>query len=176
MPWTSSPDTPPEDKKEDYELDFWSGTLPIRTVCDYPIADKNLKNGIKIPDHIMDFYNRESNIRSLKKRFKDICPNCFEILERFEHDLKLNNYFVGVSLGKLTINSFRANIKSVLVGRKDFFSQIIRIEFIASIEQIFFACLSTLNAVESNSMHLFNPCLELLLHLCGEKQINKNDK
>jgi len=54
-------DNPPEDKKEDYELDFWSGTLPIRTVCDYPIADKNLKDGIKIPDHIIDFYEKRKN-------------------------------------------------------------------------------------------------------------------
>jgi len=43
----------------------------------------------------MDFYNREAKIRSIKKRFKDICPNCFEILQKFEHDLKLNNYSLG---------------------------------------------------------------------------------
>lgn len=54
-------DNPPEDKEEDYQLDFWSGSLPIRTICDYPVADEKLKDGLKIPDHVLDFYKKNKN-------------------------------------------------------------------------------------------------------------------
>lgn len=52
---------PPEDKKQDYELDFWSGTIPVKRVYEYPIADKKLKNNTKIPQHVMDFYKKHNN-------------------------------------------------------------------------------------------------------------------
>ena len=43
----------------------------------------------------MDLYNREARLQSIKRKFKLICPNCFKLLEEFEHDLRLNNYSVG---------------------------------------------------------------------------------
>lgn len=43
----------------------------------------------------MDFYKRESKILSLKRKFSKTCLNCFKLLEKFEHELKLNNYSVG---------------------------------------------------------------------------------
>ncbi|MFH1588901.1 MAG: KEOPS complex subunit Cgi121 [Candidatus Diapherotrites archaeon] len=87
---------------------------------------------------------------------------------------KLNeSFFLVFSFGKLTINSFRANIKSVLLSEKALFSQIINLKPVASPDQVMFASLSTVNSIQFNSMHLSNPSLELLLHLCGERQINK---
>jgi integrase len=43
----------------------------------------------------MDLYNRELKVLSVKRRFKAECQKCFEILENFEHALKLNNYSIG---------------------------------------------------------------------------------
>ncbi len=42
-----------------------------------------------------DHYNRKGRLSSIKGRFKEECPHCFEILERFEHTLKLNDYSIG---------------------------------------------------------------------------------
>ena len=49
-------DTPPEDEPEDYALDYWAGTIPVRTVYDYPVPDETLKEGIELPAHILEFY------------------------------------------------------------------------------------------------------------------------
>ena len=51
-------DTPPTDEPEDYDSGFWAGMLPVRTVVDYPIADKTLAADMAIPDHVLDFYQR----------------------------------------------------------------------------------------------------------------------
>lgn len=40
-------------------------------------------------------YNREARILSAKKKFKEDCPKCFELVEKFETQLKLNNYSIG---------------------------------------------------------------------------------
>jgi len=50
--------SPPEDKKEDYNLDYWSGIIPVKTVCEYPVPDRKLKEGIEIPAHVLDFYEK----------------------------------------------------------------------------------------------------------------------
>ncbi|MEM5844131.1 MAG: site-specific integrase [Candidatus Aenigmatarchaeota archaeon] len=42
-----------------------------------------------------DLYNREAKILSIKQKFKDLCPECFNVVEKFEHTLKLNNYSTG---------------------------------------------------------------------------------
>lgn len=50
--------TPPADEPEDYATGFWAGTLPVRTVVDYPIADEALDKDVPIPDHVLDFYQK----------------------------------------------------------------------------------------------------------------------
>lgn len=42
-----------------------------------------------------DLYNIERRILSAKEKFKANCENCFALLEKFKHDLKLNNYSLG---------------------------------------------------------------------------------
>ncbi|MEM5871950.1 MAG: phage integrase N-terminal SAM-like domain-containing protein, partial [Candidatus Aenigmatarchaeota archaeon] len=44
---------------------------------------------------MVDIYRRDLKIASIKQKFKDTCPNCYNILEEFERDLKLNNYSIG---------------------------------------------------------------------------------
>lgn len=51
-------DAPPVDNKEDYKLDYWSGSIPIKTICEYPENDEKLKDGIPIPPHVLDFYEK----------------------------------------------------------------------------------------------------------------------
>ncbi|MES9963186.1 MAG: pyridoxamine 5'-phosphate oxidase family protein [Candidatus Sedimenticola sp. 20ELBAFRAG] len=51
-------DTPPLDDPEDYALDFWAGTIPVRTVYEYPIPDEKMKKGVEIPEHVMAFYEK----------------------------------------------------------------------------------------------------------------------
>lgn len=50
--------TPPADEPGDYETDFWAGSIPVRTVCDYPIADQTLDSEMPIPDHVLAFYEK----------------------------------------------------------------------------------------------------------------------
>ena len=54
-------DTPPKDNVEDYKLDYWSGEFPIKTICEFPIPDKNIKDGVPIPQHVLDFYEKNKN-------------------------------------------------------------------------------------------------------------------
>ncbi|MBN2127385.1 MAG: hypothetical protein JW703_03255 [Candidatus Diapherotrites archaeon] len=87
---------------------------------------------------------------------------------------KLNkSFYCGLTQGIINNNSFKANIKSVLVSSESLFSQAVSIKAIASLNQIHFAALQTIQCIEFNSMHLSNPSLELLLNLTGVRQINK---
>ena len=43
----------------------------------------------------MDLYNRKARVLSIKKKFKEICLHCFQIVEKFEHELKIRNYSIG---------------------------------------------------------------------------------
>lgn len=49
------------DNKEDEKLDFWAGQIPIKTICEYPIPAENLKEGVEIPKHVLDFYEKRKN-------------------------------------------------------------------------------------------------------------------
>jgi len=49
-------DKPFKDDKKDLDLDFWAGTIPVKTVVDYPIPDEFVKNKSQFPKHIIDFY------------------------------------------------------------------------------------------------------------------------
>ena len=51
-------DSPPEDKKEDMDSDYWSGSIPIKTICEFPVNDEKLKEGFEIPQHVVDFYEK----------------------------------------------------------------------------------------------------------------------
>ncbi|HFC29941.1 MAG TPA: pyridoxamine 5'-phosphate oxidase family protein [Oceanospirillales bacterium] len=53
-------DTPPADKKDDLNLDFWTGTIPVKKVYDFPISDEFAKNKTKIPNHILDFVKEKN--------------------------------------------------------------------------------------------------------------------
>ena len=44
------------DEPEDYDLDVWAGIIPIKQVAEYPIADKGKPQEMKIPKHILDYY------------------------------------------------------------------------------------------------------------------------
>ena len=49
-------DTPPSDNKADLNLDYWAGTIPVKTSYGYPIADSYSNIDAEIPKHILDFY------------------------------------------------------------------------------------------------------------------------
>lgn len=49
------------DNKEDYELEFWSGEIPLKTICESIIPDDRLKDGIEIPKHVTDFYQKRKS-------------------------------------------------------------------------------------------------------------------
>jgi uncharacterized protein len=52
---------PFKDNKADYDLDFWAGEIPVKTIYEYPIPDEELKQGIEIPSHVLDFYNNRKD-------------------------------------------------------------------------------------------------------------------
>lgn len=52
---------PPEDEPEDYDLDYWAGTIPIQTIVGEPIDDPVLKPGITKPDYLKDFILNSSD-------------------------------------------------------------------------------------------------------------------
>lgn len=54
-------DTPLKDNKPDYALDYWSGIIPIKTICGQPIPDTRLKEGMETPQHVQDFYEKHKN-------------------------------------------------------------------------------------------------------------------
>lgn len=48
-------DTPPVDKEEDADLDYWRGMIPVKTVFGPPVTvDESNQQG-SIPDHILEF-------------------------------------------------------------------------------------------------------------------------
>ena len=44
------------DESEDYDLDIWAGLVPLKQVAEYPIADKGLPQTMKIPKHVLEYY------------------------------------------------------------------------------------------------------------------------
>jgi uncharacterized protein len=50
----------PKDDDEDYELDYWAGVLPVRTVTGPPEPDPLLRSDIEVPAHIAELAARGS--------------------------------------------------------------------------------------------------------------------
>ena len=48
-------DTPPADKEEDVDLDYWAGTIPVKTVFGPPVTVDESEKQSSIPDHILKF-------------------------------------------------------------------------------------------------------------------------
>jgi len=46
------------DEPEDYDLDIWAGLVPLKQVAKYPIADKGLPQEMKIPKHVLNYYQQ----------------------------------------------------------------------------------------------------------------------
>ncbi len=53
--------TPPADNKNDLNLDYWAGTIPVKKVYDFPIPDEFVNNKAEIPNQISDFIKRKNN-------------------------------------------------------------------------------------------------------------------
>jgi len=53
--------TPPIDNKNDLNLDYWAGTIPVKKVYDFPISDEFIKNKTEIPKHILDFVKEKNS-------------------------------------------------------------------------------------------------------------------
>jgi nitroimidazol reductase NimA-like FMN-containing flavoprotein (pyridoxamine 5'-phosphate oxidase superfamily) len=51
---------PPGDDKEDYDLDFWAGELPLSINYAKPINDPLLKDGIETPSYVNQFIERNN--------------------------------------------------------------------------------------------------------------------
>lgn len=45
------------DEPEDYDLDVWAGLVPLKQIAQYPVADTPLKEGVDIPEHVLNYYN-----------------------------------------------------------------------------------------------------------------------
>ena len=45
----------PKDDEEDYALDIWAGTIPIRQVVGAAENDPRLKPGVALPEHLQRF-------------------------------------------------------------------------------------------------------------------------
>jgi len=46
------------DETEDYDLDIWAGLVPLKQIAEYPISDDRLAQAIKIPQHVLDYYEQ----------------------------------------------------------------------------------------------------------------------
>ena len=44
------------DEPEDYELPIWAGIVPIKQIAEHPISDDRLLEGVKIPNHVLEYY------------------------------------------------------------------------------------------------------------------------
>ncbi len=53
--------TPSNENKNDFSLDYWAGEIPVKTVCEYPITDNQMKENSPVPKHILDFYEKRKN-------------------------------------------------------------------------------------------------------------------
>lgn len=46
------------DEPEDYDLDIWAGIIPIKQIAEFPIPDQGKPEKIQIPQHILDYYEK----------------------------------------------------------------------------------------------------------------------
>lgn len=44
------------DEPEDYDLSVWAGLVPLKQIAEYPVADQGLPEQMKIPKHVLDYY------------------------------------------------------------------------------------------------------------------------
>ena len=51
---------PPNDNKSDLDLDYWAGTIPVKTICKDPIPDEFMDKDSEIPEHILSLYKSKS--------------------------------------------------------------------------------------------------------------------
>ncbi len=47
-----------QDEPKDESLPIWAGVLPLRQVTEYPISDAKLEAYVKIPDHVLAYYEK----------------------------------------------------------------------------------------------------------------------
>jgi nitroimidazol reductase NimA-like FMN-containing flavoprotein (pyridoxamine 5'-phosphate oxidase superfamily) len=59
-------DAPPRENSNDLDLDFWAGTIPVKTICEYPVPDQFMKDKSEIPKHIRDFIKTKNNTSTNK--------------------------------------------------------------------------------------------------------------
>lgn len=45
----------PKDDEEDYDMNIWAGVIPLKMTAEKPINDARLKEGIEIPDHVLEY-------------------------------------------------------------------------------------------------------------------------
>ena len=45
-----------KDEKSDLELPIWAGLVPIKQIAEFPISDELLPENIKIPEHVLQYY------------------------------------------------------------------------------------------------------------------------
>ncbi|MDB4291988.1 pyridoxamine 5'-phosphate oxidase family protein [Maribacter sp.] len=45
-----------KDEKSDMDLPIWAGLLPLKQVAEYPESDALLPQGVKVPDHVLTYY------------------------------------------------------------------------------------------------------------------------
>ncbi|CAM1361944.1 Pyridoxamine 5'-phosphate oxidase-related, FMN-binding [Tenacibaculum sediminilitoris] len=45
------------DEPEDYNLPIWAGLVPLKQIALPPISDKDLKERLQIPNHVIKYYN-----------------------------------------------------------------------------------------------------------------------
>ena len=53
--------TLPNDNEEDLNLDFWAGVIPIKHICEKPLADERTDALKPIPEHVLAFYEKYKN-------------------------------------------------------------------------------------------------------------------
>ena len=47
-----------KDEKSDMNLPVWAGLLPLRQVAEFPESDPLLPDGVEVPEHVMDYYEK----------------------------------------------------------------------------------------------------------------------
>lgn len=46
------------DDKSDMQLPIWAGIVPIKQVAEYPKSDKHLSDDVAIPEHVLEYYEK----------------------------------------------------------------------------------------------------------------------
>ncbi len=52
-------DSPPTDQEADLSLDYWAGTIPVRTVYEQPVPDEFMSEGAVLPEHVAEFLEKQ---------------------------------------------------------------------------------------------------------------------